>query len=198
LASNLHHHHHTVTTDDKSEKYGHYPCVVWMTGLSGSGKSTLANALEKELFSRNCRTQVLDGDNVRQGLNKDLGFSPEDRKENIRRIGEIANLFAQSGAIVITAFISPYAADRSTARDATTQRFIEIHVSASLNVCEDRDPKGLYKKARAGIIKGFTGVDAPYEIPTNADITVHTDTNSVEQCVDQIIQFLASNQILRG
>tara|TARA_R110000851_G_scaffold2791_3_gene11303 strand:+ start:1095 stop:1598 length:504 start_codon:yes stop_codon:yes gene_type:complete len=167
-----------------------------MTGLSGSGKSTLANALEKELFSRNCYTQVLDGDNVRMGLNKDLGFSPSDRKENIRRIGEVANLFAQSGAIIITAFISPYTEDRHAARSATSQKFVEVHVSASLDICEDRDPKGLYKKARAGIIKGFTGIDAPYEIPHNADVTVHTDTQSVEQCVNQIIDYLASNKII--
>lgn len=196
MSRNLHHHSNTITTEEKSRLNGHQPCVVWLTGLSGSGKSTLANALEKALFTKGCRTHVLDGDNVRMGLNKDLGFSPGDRKENIRRIGEVANLFAESGAIVITAFISPYTADRKQARDATAQKFIEIYVSALLDTCEDRDPKGLYKKARAGIIKGFTGIDAPYESPHDADLTVHTDSQTVEQCVSQIIDFLASNKIL--
>ena len=196
MADNLYSHQSTITTAAKSQRLGHQPCVVWLTGLSGSGKSTLANALERRLFVLGCRTHILDGDNVRLGLNSDLGFSPEDRQENIRRIGEVANLFAQSGTIVITAFISPYEKDRQKARKANKQNFFEAHVSAHLDTCEERDPKGLYKKARAGIIKNFTGIDAPYEIPTNADITVHTDENSVEQCVDQIIQFLASNQIL--
>ena len=196
MSNNLFYHQNSVTTEDKAEMHGHDPCVIWLTGLSGSGKSTLANALEKSLFANGSRTHVLDGDNVRMGLNSDLGFSPEDRKENIRRIGEVANLFAQSGAIVITAFISPYAEDRALARSASSQKFVEIYVSAELDTCEDRDPKGLYKKARAGIIKGFTGIDAPYETPTNADLTVHTDKQTVEQCVNQIIDYLASRQIL--
>ena len=196
VADNLYSHQSTITTTAKSQRLGHQPCVVWLTGLSGSGKSTLANALERRLFVLGCRTHILDGDNVRLGLNSDLGFSPEDRQENIRRIGEVANLFAESGAIIITAFISPYQADRQRARFATHQPFFEVHVSAGLDTCEERDPKGLYKKARAGIIKGFTGIDAPYEIPRNADVTVHTDTQSVEQCVNRIIDCLTSNQIL--
>ena len=196
MDNNLYRHKSTVTTAEKSQQVGHQPCVIWLTGLSGSGKSTLANALEHRLFDLGCRTHILDGDNVRLGLNSDLGFSPEDRQENIRRIGEVANLFTESGAIVITAFISPYQADRQLAREANKQTFFEVHVSAHLATCEERDPKGLYRKARAGIIKDFTGIDAPYEIPYNADVTVHTDETSVEQCVDHLVEYLASNCIL--
>ena len=170
MTDNVYYHNQKVTTEMKSKKLPHKACVVWLTGLSGSGKSTIANALETKLFDLGCRTHLLDGDNVRHGLNKDLGFSPEDRSENIRRVGEVANLFAESGSIVITAFISPYSSDRAAARQASSQNFLEVYVGADLETCEKRDPKGLYEKARAGIIKEFTGIDAPYETPDNPNV----------------------------
>ncbi len=192
LASNLHYHSKTVTTEHKSSRLGHDPCVVWLTGLSGSGKSTVANVLENKLFNNGVQTHILDGDNVRMGLNKDLGFSPEDRTENIRRIGEVANLFSQSGTIVITAFISPYSEDRNRAREACKTNFLEVYVEADLETCETRDPKGLYKKARAGEIKGFTGIDAPYQTPTSSETTlvVNTTVATADECADMIIDKL--------
>ena len=196
MINNLHHHQQRVTTKMKVKKLPHKPCVIWLTGLSGSGKSTIANALETKLFDLGCRTHLLDGDNVRLGLNKDLGFSPEDRSENIRRIGEVANLFAESGAIVITAFISPYSSDRDIAKQASSQQFLEVHVGADLETCEKRDPKGLYKKARAGIIKGFTGIDAPYENPTRPSVVLDTSQTTVNECVDTILEALVSSGII--
>ncbi len=167
-----------VTSADRSLRNGHKGAVVWLTGLSGAGKSTIAKALERELFERRFHVYVLDGDNIRYGLNSNLGFSPEDRLENIRRVGEVARLMADSGTVTITAFISPYRTDRRRAREIALEggcEFIEVYVNASLETCERRDPKNLYKKARAGEIKQFTGIDAPYEAPEDAEIVVHTD-----------------------
>lgn len=177
----------------RTERNGHRGMVVWLTGLSGSGKSTLARALETNLFTRHMQVYVLDGDNVRHGLNKDLGFSAEDRVENIRRVAEVAKLMADAGFIVITSLISPYRVDRSRARDVILSNdieFIEVHVSAPLQVCEKRDPKNLYKRARSGEIKSFTGIDAPYEEPENPEITIHTDRESVKESVGRLLDFL--------
>tara|TARA_Y100001938_G_C8079088_1_gene427966 strand:- start:545 stop:1153 length:609 start_codon:yes stop_codon:yes gene_type:complete len=191
MTKNLYRHKHVIKTSDKVQKNGHNPCVVWLTGLSGSGKSTIASVLEKKLFKLGCQTHVLDGDNVRLGLNKDLGFSPYDRKENIRRIGEVANLFAESGTIVITAFISPYAEDRLRARKACSQKFLEVFVDTPLQVCEKRDTKGLYEMARTGLIQDFTGVTAPYERPTSDDtMIVNTSVMTADECADRIVEQL--------
>jgi adenylylsulfate kinase len=168
--------------------------VVWFTGLSGSGKSTLANAVDGALFERGHHTYVLDGDNIRHGLNRDLGFSPEDREENIRRIGEVARLFADAGILVLTAFISPYHKDRALARTLSADgTFIEVYCACSLEVCEARDPKGLYKKARAGEIKEFTGIDAPYEVPWDAELVIHTDQETPEESATRILSYLEEN-----
>ena len=175
------------------ERNGHRGMVVWLTGLSGSGKSTLARALETNLFSRHMQVYVLDGDNIRHGLNANLGFSPEDRVENIRRVAEVAKLMADAGLVVITSLISPYRLDRSRARNVILSEdveFIEVHVSAPLQICERRDPKSLYKRARAGEIKNFTGVDAPYEEPENPEITIRTDRESVKESVGRLLDFL--------
>lgn len=195
VQENLHYHATAVTTAHKSKLNGHEPCVIWLTGLSGSGKSTVANVLEARLHKAGVHTHLLDGDNVRMGLNKDLGFKPADRKENIRRIGEVANLFAQSGTVLITAFISPYEEDRSSAREACKAKFLEVFVDADLKTCESRDPKGLYKKARAGLIKGFTGIDAPYEVPNlenefvlRVDTAVATPLECAETIIDKLVE----------
>lgn len=174
---------HRIEQADRWRANGHKGGVLWFTGLSGAGKTTLALETEKRLFERGWRAYVLDGDNVRHGLSSDLGFSPEDREENIRRIGEVAALFAEAGLIVISAFISPYRRDRRLARDAAGDAFHEIHVDADLSVCERRDPKGLYEKARAGEIPDFTGISAPYEAPERPELTVETDTLTVEESV---------------
>ena len=177
----------------RAEVYGHQGATVWLTGLSGSGKSTVARALEAALIDRGVHAYVLDGDNLRHGLNRDLGFSPEDRGENIRRVGEVARLFADAGVLCITAFISPYRADRRRVRELHAEGdFVEVFVDCPLEVCESRDPKGLYKKARAGEINGFTGISAPYEAPASPDIVVHSDTQSVEECVATIIAQLGA------
>lgn len=184
-------HEGIVTREDREKMAGHKGCTIWMTGLSGSGKSTLAIALEKELIDRGIRTFVLDGDNVRHGLNKDLGFSPKDRNENIRRIGEVAKLFTEAGVVNITAFISPYRADRDQVRAIMKDGdFIEAFVNCPVEVCEERDPKGLYKKARAGEIPEFTGISAPYEAPEKAEITLHTGRDSKEEALRQLVTFL--------
>ena len=180
-----------VTKADRESISGNKGCTIWMTGLSGSGKSTLAVALEKKLWDRGIRSYVLDGDNIRHGLNKDLGFSPKDRTENIRRIGEVAKLFTDAGVINVTAFISPYRADRDSVRALMAAGdFIEVHVDCPVEVCERRDVKGLYKKARAGEIPEFTGISAPYEEPLNPELTVNTDRHSEEECLNQLLQYL--------
>ncbi len=190
-ASNLTWHETTVTKQDREELLNQKGCVVWFTGLSGSGKSTLANAVAHQLHERNHHTYVLDGDNVRHGLNKNLGFSPEDREENIRRVGEVAKLFVDAGTIVMTAFISPYRTDRDQARDLIEEnRFVEVFVECPLNICEERDPKGLYKKARSGEIKEFTGISAPYEEPNNPEVVVNTSELSVIESAHQVIVYL--------
>lgn len=196
-STNITWHHGDINPEDRERLNGHKAAVIWFTGLSGSGKSTLAHAVENALFERQVRTYVLDGDNIRHGLNKDLGFSPEDREENIRRIGEVANLFVQAGVIAMTAFISPYRADRDKARTIADEgRFIEVFVKCDLAVCEERDPKGLYKKARAGEIPQFTGISAPYEEPLDAEITVDTGEASLEACTQQILEYLEREGIL--
>jgi bifunctional enzyme CysN/CysC len=183
--------HGKVTLNQRELRNGHQGCVLWLTGLSGSGKSTIATELERELFNRGCHTYILDGDNIRHGLCSDLGFSHEDRKENIRRIGEVARLLADAGAICITAFISPYRADRDLARKILPRgRFIEVYVNAPVEVCAERDPKGLYAKARSGEIKNFTGVSAPYEPPVNPDIELPTDRLTVPESVAKILEYL--------
>ena len=182
-----------VRYQDRIERNGHPGLVVWMTGLSGSGKSTLARALEKELFGRQMQTYVLDGDNMRHGLNSNLSFSPEDRVENIRRVAEVAKLMADAGVITVTSFISPYRLDRVRAREIVASsgvEFVEVYVSASLEVCEKRDPKNLYRKARAGEIKGFTGLDAPYEFPENPELVLETAEESAEACLERLLDFL--------
>lgn len=181
-----------VTAASRELRNGHPGCVVWLTGLSGSGKSTIAAELERTLFNRGQHAYMLDGDNVRHGLCSDLAFSPKDRKENIRRIGEVAKLLADSGTICVTAFISPYRSDRDLARSiAPKSRFLEVYLDTPLEVCEQRDPKGLYAKARSGDIKDFTGVSAPYEAPTSPEVTLDTGQLSVDECVAQILEQLA-------
>ena len=180
-----------VSADDRRALLGHSGCVVWLTGLSGSGKSTVAHALERRLFDLGCAACVLDGDNVRHGLNGDLGFSPADRDENIRRVGEVAAIMAEAGLITIVAFISPYRAGRDRARQAAGERtFLEVLVSAPLDECSRRDPKGLYAKARAGEITDLTGVDAPYEAPEAPDAVVDTADNNVDACVATLMDLL--------
>ena len=184
---------HQVTAADRAARAEHCGAVVWLTGLPGSGKSTLAMALERALFDLGWQAYTLDGDNVRRGLNADLGFSPQDRQENIRRIGEVAALFADAGAVCIAAFISPYREDRARARAAAGQRrFFEVHVNSGLATCERRDPKGHYRKARAGQLKDFTGVDAPYEMPANPDIAIDTETQHIDACVSQLLEYVVT------
>ncbi|GEK59979.1 adenylyl-sulfate kinase [Marinococcus halophilus] len=186
-------HDASVSKEERQEKNKHQSFVLWFTGLSGSGKSTLANAVSRKLFERGSHTYVLDGDNVRHGLNKDLGFSPEDRTENIRRIGEVAKLFVDSGQIVSTAFISPYREDRHQVRQLLPEgEFIEVYVEASLEACEERDPKGLYKKARSGEIPSFTGINAPYEEPENPELTVNTEQKSIEESAQEVVDALVN------
>jgi adenylylsulfate kinase len=180
-----------VTRDEREQILGQKGCVVWLTGLSGSGKSTICRRVEQKLLAEDVYTYVLDGDNVRHHLNKDLGFSPADRNENIRRVGCVAQLFADSSSICLTAFISPYRADRDQARALLEPgRFIEVFVATTLEECEKRDPKGLYKKARAGQIPEFTGISAPYEAPENAELVLRTEGRSVDECADDVIRFL--------
>jgi bifunctional enzyme CysN/CysC len=182
-----------ITAPRRAARNGHRGAVVWLTGLSGAGKSTIAGALEKELFQRSMHTYVLDGDNLRHGLNSNLGFAQEDRRENIRRVSEVAKLMADAGTVVITSFISPYRIDRRLAREIALQagaEFVEIFVNAPLAVCEERDPKGLYEKARSGLLKGFTGIDAPYESPEDPEIVVQTHKQSPRESVDQILDEL--------
>ncbi len=184
---------HLVSRHERAVRNGHAGAVIWLTGLSASGKSTLAMAVERRLFARGCFVYVLDGDNVRAGINKDLGFSAEDRAENIRRVAEVAALFADAGAIVVTAFISPFRKDRDAARAAAGSAFHEIYVSADLATCEARDPKGLYRRARSGEVKEFTGVTAPYEAPESPELVVDTSKHSIEECVEQLYAYAYSS-----
>lgn len=196
-ATNIFWHGGEVTKEDRAKRLQQKGVVIWLTGLSGSGKSTVARELEKKLFQRGNYTYVLDGDNIRFGLNKNLGFSPEDRKENIRRIGEVAKLFADSGLITITAFISPYKEDRDSVRALLPEgEFVEVFVQCSLEKCEERDVKGLYQKARAGEIKEFTGISSPYEAPEQAEIVLQTDEDSLEALVNKILAYLKEKRII--
>ena len=184
-----------ITLREREWRNGHRGCVVWLTGLSAAGKSTIAARLERALFRRGCQARVLDGDQVRRGLCRDLGFSPGDRQENIRRIGEVAKLFADAGFICITAFISPYRADRATARKLMARgRFIEVFVNAPLAVCEARDPKGLYARARKHRLKNFTGVSAPYEPPLRPEIELRTDRLTIAEAVGEILRRLSKTR----
>ncbi len=187
---------HRIAAGSRAERNGHRGGVLWFTGLSGAGKSTLAMEVEQRLFMKGYHVYVLDGDNVRRGLNANLGFSPGDRAENIRRVGEMASLFADAGIICITAFISPYQADRDSARGSAEDAFHEIHIEADLETCERRDPKGLYKRARAGEIEEFTGVSAPYEPPLAPELVVDTANRSVEDCVARILDYVESTFVL--
>jgi adenylylsulfate kinase len=190
-ATNVVWHQHKVERKDREELLKQKGVVLWFTGLPSSGKSTVANEVAHALHKLGKFSYVLDGDNIRHGLNKDLGFSPEDREENIRRISEVANLFADSGAIAITAFVSPYRKDRDFCRQlAGDGRFVEVLVKASLESCEERDPKGLYKKAKAGEIPEFTGISAPYEEPLKPEIVLDTDTQSIDEETESVIGFL--------
>jgi len=198
MADNIHPFQHRVARSFKEQRNRHKSKVLWFTGLSGSGKSTVANATEAILHERGMQTYILDGDNVRMGLNKDLGFTASDRTENIRRISEVAKLFVDSGSVVLTAFISPYILDRADAKKTIgSDDFIEIFVSADLSVCEKRDPKGLYKKARSGEIKNFTGIDAPYEEPVNPDLIIKTDKYTIEECAKQVVEYMLEKKIIK-
>lgn len=190
-------HEHTVSREQKQELKGHQACVLWYTGLSGSGKSTIANAVEAKLFELGKHTYTLDGDNIRHGLNGDLTFSDKDRVENIRRIGEVSKLFVDAGLIVSTAFISPFLSDRQQARDLLSNgEFIEVFIDTPIEVCEQRDPKGLYRKARSGEIKNFTGIDSVYEAPRSAEVHVKTAEQDIDQSVQQILEYLAQQNII--
>ncbi|KAF0817813.1 Adenylylsulfate kinase [Bacillus sp. ZZV12-4809] len=196
-ATNITWHEAAITKEDRRAQNGHGSVVLWFTGLSGSGKSTIANAVSHELFRQGINEYVLDGDNVRHDLNKDLGFSEADRNENIRRIGEVAKLFVDSGKIVTTAFISPFRSDRETVRALFEEgEFIEVFIDCPLEECERRDPKQLYAKARRGEIKDFTGIDSPYEAPEQPEITVRSDQYTVEEAVGQILTHLREKNIL--
>lgn len=195
--NNVKWHQPTVTREKREARNRHKSYILWFTGLSGSGKSTLAHAIEEELYRMGCNTFVFDGDNVRHGLNKDLGFSQEDRKENIRRIGEMCKLFIEAGVIALTAFISPYIKDRNTVRQMVKDHdFIEIYCDCSLDICEKRDVKGSYAKARKGEIPDFTGISAPYEVPENPEIIVSTGRDTLEQCMDKVIKYLIDNNLI--
>jgi len=190
-------HHATVTRQRREQQNDHRSVILWFTGLSGAGKSTLAHAVEEALHQRGCRTFVLDGDNVRHGLCKDLGFSIHDRVENIRRIGEMARLFMEAGVIVLTAFISPFRTDRERVRNMVKDgEFLEIHCDAPLEICEARDTKGLYKKARTGEIPEFTGISSPYEAPENPELAVNTGTDALDACVQQVIDEMTRRGIV--
>lgn len=196
-ATNVTWHEHSVPKEDREKLNGHKGAVLWFTGLSGCGKSTIANQTDHLLHQKGIHTFVLDGDNVRMGLNKNLGFSPEDRTENIRRIGEVAKLFADAGIVVLTAFISPYREDRDAVRSLLPEgSFHEVFVNASLETCEARDPKGLYKKARAGEIKGFTGIDAPYEEPAKAELTLDSDSKGIDELAGEVVSHLEASGII--
>ncbi len=196
-STNIVWHQASIGRQEREQQQGHKSVILWFTGLSGSGKSTLANAVNSSLFSKGCSTYVLDGDNIRHGLCKDLGFSDSDREENIRRIGELSKLFIDAGTITLTAFVSPFRADRQSARELVEDGdFIEIHCSANLAICEERDTKGLYAKARAGEIKEFTGISSPYEEPLSPEIKVDTGEQGLEECVEIILSKLIDMGII--
>lgn len=196
-ATNITWHSSSISKEERRSKNGHGSCVLWFTGLSGSGKSTIANAVSSELFRQALNEYVLDGDNIRHGLNKDLGFSDQDRTENIRRIGEVAKLFVDSGAIVTTAFISPFRSDRDQVRALFEEgEFIEVFIDCPLEECERRDPKQLYVKARRGEIKDFTGINSPYEAPEHPEITIRSDQLTVEEAVQYIFDYLQDKNII--
>ena len=197
MANSIVWHHATVTRERRERQNGHKSCVLWFTGLSGSGKSTLAHAVEEKLYERGCRTFVLDGDNVRHGLSSNLGFSEEDRRENVRRIGQAAKLMLEAGLITLTAFISPYRADREAVRKLMPHGdFFEIYCRASLKTCEARDVKGFYKRARAGEIKNYTGIDSPYETPDKPELTVDTEQRSLEESVAMVLSLVRQRGII--
>jgi adenylylsulfate kinase len=190
-------HQHVVTKQERAKQKAQKPCVLWFTGLSGSGKSTIAGALENALVTRGKHTHLLDGDNVRHGLCGDLGFSDDDRRENIRRIGETAKLMSDAGLIVLSAFISPFITERDSVRAMLDAgEFIEIHVATGLDICESRDPKGLYKKARTGEIANFTGISSEYQAPLNPEIVLHTNEQSIDDSVEQLLCYLQENGYL--
>jgi len=198
MSNNIIWHEHHVTKEERISIKSQKPVVLWFTGLSGSGKSTIANAVENKLNELNKHTYLLDGDNVRMGLNKGLSFSDEDRVENIRRIGEVSKLFIDSGLIVLTAFISPFQEDRDSVRKLLEKNeFIEVFIDTPLDVCESRDPKGLYEKARSGKIPNFTGISSPYEAPSNAEIHIKTDEMSAENCSLKIVEYLEKKGYLK-
>jgi adenylylsulfate kinase len=189
--------HSLVSAEERAAAHGHAPATLWFTGLSGSGKSTIANEVERRLVERDVSAYVLDGDNVRHGLNADLGFSPEDREENIRRIGEVCRLFHDAGLVVLTAFISPYRADRDRVRAIhPPDGFVEVYVDTPLEVCEARDPKGLYVKARAGEIPDFSGISAPYEPPEAPEVRLPTADRSLEECVAIVLDHLEAQGVI--
>ena len=190
MTENIVWHDAAVSHEDRVAQKKHQPALLWYTGLSGSGKSTIANAVDRKLFELGCHTYLLDGDNVRHGLNKDLGFNDTDRVENIRRITEVSRLFLDAGLIVGTAFISPFITDRAQARELAGEGFIEVFVDTPLEVCEQRDPKGLYKKARAGDIPHFTGISSPYEAPEKPEVHLKTDEMSIEQAAEKVVLYL--------
>ncbi len=197
MADNIVWHDHKITRAERSVNKNQKPCLLWFTGLSGSGKSTIANALDVALHKRGYHTFLLDGDNVRHGLCSDLGFSDDDREENIRRVGEVCKLFADAGLIVMSAFISPFTSDRRMVRKLfPAGEFIEVFMDTPLETCEERDPKGLYRKARSGEIKHFTGIDSPYEIPSHPELRLDTSTMSVETCVDILIAYLLERELI--
>jgi adenylylsulfate kinase len=199
VARNLFRHAHTISQPVREKKYGHCGAVLWLTGLSGSGKSTIANLAEQHLFKRGVHTYILDGDNVRLGLNRDLGFSPADRTENIRRIGEVAGLFADAGILVLTAFVSPYRKDRKRVRALFGKNeFFEIFIKADAATCQQRDPKGLYKKARQGQVRQFTGVSAPYEAPRRPDLVIDTTRCTAAEAAQQLVTFARCRKLVRG
>jgi len=198
-ATNVHWHGGEINRPERAQILGHGGATLWFTGLSGSGKSTIAVALEQALYQRGVLVYRLDGDNIRLGINKNLGFSTEDRTENIRRVGEVSKLFVDSGVIVLSSFISPYLIDRQIVRElheADNMPFVEVFVDCSLEAAEERDPKGLYKKARAGEIKNFTGIDDPYEAPERPEVHLHTDQQSLEEEVQSLLELLETQGLI--
>ncbi|MCP1145714.1 adenylyl-sulfate kinase [Lysinibacillus endophyticus] len=197
MSTNIVWHEASISKEQRREKNKHHSFILWFTGLSASGKSSIANAVAQKLFEQGNQSFVLDGDNIRHGLNKNLGFDEESRKENIRRIGEVSKLFVESGQIVLTAFISPYREDRNVVRALVEENeFIEVYVQCSVEECERRDPKGLYNKARKGEIPNFTGISAPYEAPANPELVVDSEKFSIEECANQIIEFLVDKEYI--